>query len=260
MGNLRLRSSDVSKRIIWCDTEGGVRGVPMWDITFIDECKSDAVHAVRFFSVSSAHKAGRAKLRQFVPMSVYANAIKTCTVYMATHTLERHVWSSGEYTAVAGSLAEVVQTYLERRKGCVLCAWNMRAHDKLVLERSVGLGTMKGMVLWDALPWFRSNYTLPKNTLASSKAGTPRNVFKIPIQGQAHTSLADAGHLRELILRAAYCTSKGTDTTSYQNASREDMFEAAQRQIEEQIDVESWVPVQENVWETDLPDSVKGVI
>ena len=70
MGNLMARSKDLSKRVIWCDTEGGIRGVPMWDVTFIDEGPGEKVRALRLFSVSDAHKAGRAKLRKYIPMGV----------------------------------------------------------------------------------------------------------------------------------------------------------------------------------------------
>jgi len=250
------RSKDLSKRVIWCDTEGGMRGVAMWDVTFIDEGPDEAARALRLFSVSDAHKAGRTKLRKYVPMAVYASAMKTSSVYMSEHVLAKDgTFGMGTYTRVNMAMADAVRAYMDEREGCVLCAWNMRAHDKHVLTRLVGAGTVSKMVLWDALPWFKSNYTLPKNAMSSDKAGTPRAVFGVKRQGAAHTSLADAAHLRELVLRAAYCL-PSRDTGASSGATRADMFKAAQEEIEMHVDVEAWVPVPMCAWSGDIPSSV----
>ena len=126
-----------------------------------------------------------------------------------------------------------------------------------MLRGLVGRECLDAMVLWDALPWFRSRYSLPKNSLSSEKPGTPRHVFAVRKQGDAHTSLADTAHLRELVLRAAFCL-PSRDTKAHIGASRKDMFEAAQTEIEGEVDDASWVPVSVSAWD-DVPDSVKTV-
>lgn len=256
MGNVWGQSTPVAKRIVWCDTEGGVRGKPMWDITFIEEAVHHAPRAVRLFSVKDAHKAGRAKLRKCMPISMYMSALKTGSVCLVKYALgENGMWSDSERVLVSGCIADSVKTYLSQREGCVLCAWNMRAHDKFVLRRLVGNECMDKMVTWDALPWFRSMYSLPKNSLSSDKPGTPRHVFAVQKQGDAHTSLADAAHLRELVLRAAFCIPY-EDTKAYIDVPRNVLFEAAQTEIEHEVDTASWIPVPTSAWDN-VPDSVK---
>ena len=256
MGNFIARPTHASKRVIWCDTEGGVRGTRAWDVTFIDEALHEPVKAIRFFSVADAHKGGKAKLRKFIPMSVYASAAKTGAVYVSEHELlECGRFGEGTYKAVGQSMQAAVAGYLTQRKGCVLCAWNMRAHDKRVLTGLAGKDVMDGMVLWDALPWFKSNYTLPKNTLSSTKPGTPRGVFRVQLQGLAHTSLADAAHLREVVMRAAYCLPT-KDVKASSGLRTCDMFEATQKEIEKEVDLDAWVAVPSCAWQDDIPKSV----
>lgn len=256
MGNIWPRSNTVARRVIWCDTEGGVRGIPVWDITLIDEAPHEPPRALRLFSVKDAHKAGRSKLRKCMPISAYMSALKTGMVYGSEYVLcEDGTWSRDKCAPINGCLAAAVKAYLTPRKGCVLCAWNMRAHDKFVLRGLVGKECIDAMVLWDALPWFRSRYSLPKNSLSSDKPGTPRHVFTVQKQGEAHTSLADTAHLRELVLRAAFCL-PSRNTKAHIGASRKDMFEAVQNEIEREVDDASWVPVSASAWD-EIPVSVK---
>ena len=259
MGNFSFRSSvPASKRVIWCDTEGGVRGVPLWDVAFIEECSHDEgkVVAVRFLDVANAPKSGRTKLRKSMPIKAYAHAIKANVRYMSKHTIDhRGIFSEGSYTPVQHSMHDTVKSYLESRSGCVLCAWNMRAHDKKVLSGAAGTDTIDKMVLWDALPWFRNNYGLPKNTLSSDKPGTPRAVFSVTKQGCSHTALVDAAHLREVVLRACYCLDS-RDVGASANVELKDMFLAAQSEIEEQVSLDTWVPVTASAWTSDIPESV----
>ena len=262
MGNIMMRTKDVSKRVIWCDTEGGVRGVAMWDVTFIDEGPGDIVRALRMFDVSAAHKPGRAKLRKVVPPSVYHSAIKMSKVCLAEHVQAKDGnWTSATYRLVGSSMKDTVAGYLAKRAGCVLCAWNMKGHDRHVLRRLVGTAVLDRMVLWDALPWFRSAYTLPKNTLASDKPGTPRHVFGVQSHGQAHTSMADAAHLRDVVTRAAYCLKAGDDTrvstVAWIGVSRDELFLAAQEEITQQVSEQAWIPVPMCSWTGTIPESIK---
>ena len=258
MGNLFSEHAETSKRVIWCDTEGGMRDKPMWDITFVDEGPGEEMHALRIFDVSSAHKAGRAKLRKTIPLSVYCMALKQSRACIARYTISK-AGAIGKTTFLVTSDTpkELVAAYLVQRKGCVLCAWNMRAHDKHVLRRLVGQEVLDNVLLWDALPWFRSRYTLPKNTMASDKPGTPRAVFKVKSSGAAHTSLADALHMRDVVVRAAYCCTDGNDLSAWKHASDDELFAAAQKQIADEVDVQEWIEVPVCEWNGDLPLSVK---
>ena len=259
MGSGLAKSRNVTRRVIWTDTEGGVRGVPMWDITFIDEGRDGSRHALRLFRLADVHKAGRARLRKYIPLSVYMKAMKTGSVYAAEYTLSKDgVWGDGEYRPIDMDMKAAVGAYLKERKGCVLCAWNMKAHDRHVLNRLVGNEIVSDMVLWDALPWFRSKFTLPKNGLSSDKPGTPRHTFGVLTQGIAHSSLADAAHLRELVLRAAYCLSlEGeVDTTASAGVTCGTMFDAACAQIQDQVREDEWVPVPRCAWGHNVPAAV----
>ena len=256
MGGFVSKREDISKRIIWCDTEGGVRGVPLWDVTFIDEGPNDSLQAVRFFNVFNAGKQGRLKLRKSLPLNVFATAVKTSCTYLSTHKFdEKGQVQEGDYTPLSKDLTTAVKEYLIDRRGSVLCAWNLKAHDRHVLRNAVGKDVLDKLVLWDALPWFKSNYLLPKNTLSNCKPGTPRSVFKVLQQGTAHTSLADASHLREVVLRASYCL-ESKDTTASKDVDFSTMFNTAQKEIEKQIDIEEWIPIQPNAWTNPLPLSV----
>ena len=257
MGSLVSRGVGSSRRVIWCDTEGGIRGIPLYDVTFIDEAEGEAPQVVRMFNVSIACKSGRAKIRKHVPMAVYAASAKNGTTYVCKHEYDPSGRiGEGTYSAYGGSLDGVVKRYLEHRRGSVLCAWNMRAHDKKVLTAAVGGDTLDGMVLWDALPWFKKRYSLPKNTLSSDKPGTPRNVLGVLRQGIVHTSLADAAHLREVVLRAAYCLRNGADTKASSGRPVADMFPVAREIISEEVDIEQWIPVSATAWSGEVPASV----
>ena len=262
MGNVLRRPANTAKRIIWCDTEGGVRGVPLWDVTFIDEAAGAPLCAIRMCCPRIAHKTGRAKLRNSMPLSVYCSAIKTGASILSTHArMPDGSWGNAVYKVTSENMQKLVERYLTQRRGCVLSAWNMRAHDKHVLVREVGQDVMAGMVLWDALPWFRREYGLPKNTLSSNKPGTPRHTFSVKSMGPAHTSMADAFHLRDVVTRAAYCCSgpieNGVSTHSWKSASSDDMFLAAQAAIAEEIDEQQWIPVAPCAWTGQVPGSIK---
>ena len=250
------KSKETSRRVIWCDTEGGVRSVPLWDVTFIDEGVDSTARAVRFFNVSVTTKQSRQKLRKSLPAAIFATAVKTGRVFSSTHTFtEDGTIQEGKYTMLTDDLPTAVKHHILDHKGSVLCAWNLKAHDKHVLTNAVGKETLSHMVLWDALPWFKTQYCLPKNTLANAKPGTPRSVFKIKEQGVSHTSLADACHLRELVLRAMYCM-ESKDTKASKDAKFDVMFQLAHKEIESLVNLDEWTPIQLNAWGNSTPLSV----
>jgi hypothetical protein len=120
------------------------------------------------------------------------------------------------------TLPAVLADYMLGIEGSVLVAWNMKAHDRHVLKRAVGETVLEGIHLWDALPWFRKLWGLPKNSLSNCKPGTPRSLFGVVSQGPAHSSLVDASHMRDVVLRASYCV--GHETDYWRNATRLEML------------------------------------
>lgn len=255
-------SEKLARRVIWCDTEGGVRNVPLWDVTFIEE----TVHGIsgyRLSNVQQATKRGKATLKKELPKAVYQDAFKTGSIVVSTFTTMPDALDALEldtHATVDVPMNKMVASYLASRSGSVLVAWNMNGHDKHVLRRAAGEAVVDKVTLWDALPWFRSKYTLPKNTMSSSKAGTPRALFSVPTFGAAHSSLSDTVHMRQVVLRAAYCHEHDAeDTKCHSDASTSEQFAAACAQIEESNIVKEWAMVSTTAWIPGLvPDSVRG--
>ena len=257
------RSRDVCKlrHVIWCDTEGGVRGVKLWDITCIEET-TNGVRAQRLCSPSNATKRGRAQLRNELPNAVYRDSVKSGSTCVVQYNDKL---DATEHSNVGAPLETLLASYLHSRAGSVLVAWNLRGHDKHVLKRAVGNDAVDKMVLWDALPWFRSKYSLPKNTMSSNKVGTPRAVFNVPTRGSAHSSFADAAHMRDVVLRAAYAIRADggagkIDIASYRAATRSEQYAAARAEIEETVALAEWHEVVDKAWSDGMvPASVYEV-
>lgn len=244
-----------SKHILWLDTEGGVRDVPLWDVTIINENLVEAT-AHRFCSASLATKRGRSRLAKALPSAVFEDSRKSGSTCVLQYKIANGKWMIDSAANVSAELSTLLAGYLLPYKGSVLCAWNLKGHDRHVLARAVGQTTLDKFVLWDALPWFRSNYVLPKNTMASNKAGTPRGVFDVPVIGDAHDSFADAAHMREVVLRAASCLKNdGTMVclTDYKRKTREEQFKCVQNEIDESVTAAEWHDVVHDAW-------VKGMI
>jgi len=178
--------------------------------------------------MKDATKRGKAHLRKSLPLADYDN---TCAL---EYTLRDGTWEPQVHASVSLPLKDVLKAYLVRRSGSVLVAWNLRGHDKHVLTRAVGEQVMGQLVLWDALPWFRSKYSLPKNTMSSKKPGTPRAVFGVPDYGSAHSSLADAAHMRDVVLRAAYCadTDGKIDLGAHLTVDRVEQLKSVHAEVE----------------------------
>lgn len=263
MGLVASKSPPVSRHIIWCDTEGGVRNVKLWDITCIDET-AHGVSGYRFCSARDATKRGRSNLCKSLPPAVYQDSVKTgSTCAIRYHRTSCGKWEAEEYTNINIPLPRLLDSYLVSKKGSIVIAWNMRGHDKHVLRRAVGARTLENLTLWDALPWFRSRYQLPKNTMSSSKPGTPRSVFDVPDHGDAHSSLADAAHMRDTVLRAAYCHRLDglTDLTAYKRATREEQFDSVCAEVDESTAVEEWCSIADSAWSVGtIPGSIYKVV
>ena len=223
------------RQVIWCDTEGGVKGVPLWDATFICD-RGQSVVAKRFCAPAMATARGKAALRKTLSARVYDDGSRgKGTTCVTTHTLckDSGSWATQEQAVVDSAIQTLIVDYLLQLDRSVLVAWNMHRHDKHVLTRAVGGAVISQHVLWDALPWFRSRFSLPKNTLSSSKPGTPRAVFEVPEYGKAHSSFADAAHMRDVVCRAAYCAEHSSNNTdAWKTSSRSAIDDAVRRQLE----------------------------
>jgi len=262
MGITASRATSPARRILWCDTEGGMRHVALWDVTCIEET-ADSLRAQRFVSVSDATKHGRARLRKDLPTAIYRDSLitgSTCSIRYSCN--EDGELGAVQYVNADVSLKNMLSSYVSSNAGSVVVAWNMRGHDRHVLCRAVGDKVLKKVTLWDGLPWFRSKYQLPKNTMSSSKPGTPRAVFQVPNHGAAHSSFADAAHMRDVVRRSAYCLRQDglTDIAAHTNATRAEQFDAACKEIEESVSAAEWCDVADSVWTTgSIPDSIYKV-
>ena len=253
------KSKGKARHILWCDTEGGVRNVNLWDITFIEETP-DSVRAQRFISVSDATKRGRSQLRSLLPAKLYNSVAKSgyaCTVSYSCNN--NGTWKPLEYACSGTFLPKLLIPYLDSKAGSVLVAWNMRGHDKHVLTRAVGRPVLDKLIMWDSLPWFRSKYGLPKNSMSSASAGTPRSVFKVPNHGTAHSSFADAAHMRDVVRRGAYCLCQGDQTNldAYKFATRKEQFNSVCKEVEDELLAAEWCEVTDCAWAPgNMPESI----
>ena len=186
---------------------------------------------MRYCSVQSAPKRGRGRLRKVLPSAVYADLAKSGGACLARYELSGGEWLAREHVVLDSSLPTALAAYLLSIDGSVLAAWNMKGHDRHVLERAVGETVLSGLGLWDPLPWFRSHWGLPKNTLSSCKPGTPRAVFGVNTYGPAHDSMVDAAHMRDVVTRAAYGYPT-KDADAWKTASGREMLDAVRAHVE----------------------------
>lgn len=261
-GQTSKNSKSLARRVVWCDTEGGVRNVALWDVTFIEE-SIDGISGYRLSNVQGATKRGRALLKKELPQQLYRDSFKTGSTAVTTFDTvpdSLDVLKPDTHATVDVPIEKMVASYLISRAGSVFVAWNMNGHDKHVLRRAVGKEIFNNVTLWDALPWLRSKYTLPKYTMSSNKAGTPRALFAVPTFGAAHGSLSDTVHMRQTVLRAAYCCAHDAkDTNCYAKATTSEQFAAVCAEIEESSIVKEWAMVSTTAWIPGLvPDSVRG--
>jgi len=236
-----------------------VRGVALWDITCLEETEH-GVTGYRLCNVQRATKKGRAMLKKELSSDVYNDGLKTgSTSVMTLYLSSSDKWQTQTSVSVDLPLGDMLKSYLKSREASIMVAWNMNGHDRHVLRRAVG-DVLDLVTTWDALPWFRAAYTLPKNTMSSCKAGTPRSVFDVPDHGSAHSSLSDTVHMRHVVQRAAYCI--GTDREDmkgYRGATQAELFAASCREIEATAVVKEWVKVSPAAWIPGIiPASVSG--
>lgn len=249
-------SAKLAKRIIWCDTEGGVRNVPLWDISCLEETAA-GISGYRLCNVRDATKRGRAMLKKELDQDVYADGLKTGSTSVVTLRKQDGKWLPTIQTAIDLPLVDLLKSYIKDRAGSVMVAWNMNGHDRHVLRRAVG-DELDHVTTWDALPWFRSVYSLPKNTMSSCKPGTPRAVFGVPTHGVAHSSLSDAVHMRAVVTRAAYCAGcDPVDTAAHRGESDASLFAAVCREIDDSNLAREWQQVAVTAW---LPGLIPATV
>jgi len=80
--------------------------------------------------------------------------------------------------------------------------------------------------------------------------GTPRSVFQVPTHGSAHSSFADAAHMRDVIRRAAYCLGQDDKTNlgAYKYATRAQQFESVCKEVGDDVSAAEWCEVVDAAW------------
>ena len=191
------------RKIIWCDTEGGVRGVPVWDCAFVAECE-EKVRAIRMCTAESISADKKRKIKNSMPLQVYSNMTKRHAQCVLTYKLNNDHWTLESWDVRDSSMSALISEYLSGLDGGVLAAWNMRCHDRHVLQSCVGEGVLSKFALSDPLIDFRKRIGLPKNTMSNAAAGTPRNLFCVSHSyiGPAHNAMTDTLNMRLVCLRA----------------------------------------------------------
>lgn len=260
MGNAFANGACPNTRILWCDTEGGIRGCPLWDVCFIDEDET-SVRAYRFCVPADATKPGRRALAKELPFAVFLDSVKNKRVAKLEYNLNETTWDLQSSATLSSCIGDEISAFLKSKaESCVLTAWNLRGHDRHVLKRNVTAKVYDSLVMWDCLPWFRSNFVLPKNTLASNKPGTPRAVFHVPSYGSAHSALVDASHMREVVLRSTFCLGKSKiqeQLEEFKDMDRCDLFKRVYANIAEICEDSEWEKLKTKAWEKGhVPESV----
>ena len=183
----------------YLDIEGGVReGNAVWDIALV---AATAGTATRWFSMTN-DRARKMLLRSLPEQWRTKVAQHGEAVQRVLYDNEQNVI---DHRVCSGGMAEEVGAYLrgkQRNGGIVIAAWGMDTHDARILRRLVGDDLLDdtGITLVDALKRMRAAWSLPKYTLGSEAAGTPRSVFnagKYP--GPSHTAYKDALCLRDVV-------------------------------------------------------------
>ena len=187
------------RRILWLDTEGGIRGVPCWDIAIVNET-THALSMHRICCAKGVSKRIASRLRESLPCAI--DDTQTCVL---EYTCTDGKWAVESTTKTDKPVGDVLLGYLGQYKGSLLSAWGMKTHDEHVLRSILPKGFLSQFTLTDCLAVFRRNLRLPKNSLSQCGPGTPRGVFNVHGQeglGSVHTAHVDALNMRQLCHRA----------------------------------------------------------
>ena len=189
--------------IVWCDIEGGVRGSPVWDISFVRDSPDGIQAAVRYCCLGSNTKHVRRSLTKSLPTGMFSKLKKDNTLQLQYTTDGK---SCNKQTVSNCSLESLVQEYMAEHSDHWFVAWNMKGHDMKILKAIVGEKASE-ITFVDPLPVFRTRIGLPKNSIASFNPGTPRHLFAVDHGdiGPAHTSMVDTLNLRLLTHRFCWC-------------------------------------------------------
>ena len=252
-------SSNVRK-IIWCDIEGGVRGVPVWDCSFISETE-ETVKAIRFCSAHDISADKVRKLRNSLPQPAFKAMKKRCGQCVLTFNYVNGHFALESWDIRTSSVSALVNEYLSDQDGGLLAAWNMKCHDQHILRECSSQQVLLKYKFSDPLIDFRQRIGLPKNSLGTCQAGTPRGTFCVSnsFMGSVHTSLVDSMNMRQVCLRAFYNVQEAGDNKKNLavrlskptclrciDVKRQDLFSAAFDIMEESsyaIQCEGWEKV-----------------
>ena len=184
----------------------------MWDCSLIVE-DHKTLMAVRISSAKGIDAAKKRRLKSSLPEKAYNAMIQNDGTCIVTYKHAGEKWSIEAWDTTSSDIAEVTRAELGKHGEYTLAAWNMRSHDKHVLDKELGTDFMKNIDTVDPLVAFRKRICLPKNNLGSAAAGTPRHVFCVnhTDMGPVHTSLVDALNMLLVCLRAFHCLAEAQD-------------------------------------------------
>jgi len=196
-------SSRNVRKIIWCDTEGGVRGVPLWDCAFVIETESE-IRGIRMCTISNISADKQRKIKNSVPQKAFPMMKAQKAQCVMTYKLEGDNWRLESWDMRQDSVSALVNDVLQAEDGGILAAWNMKCHDRHVLASCVEPAVIERFQISDPLIEFRKRIGLPKNSMATARSGTPRGVFAVShsYMGPAHTAMTDVLNMRLVCLRA----------------------------------------------------------
>ena len=198
------------RRLLWIDTEGGIRGGPLWDVCIINETRN-GVSMQRYCSPFGVSKRSAGYLRHSLPKSQGQNlrSIDGFSQCLAvSYDCKDGEWSPRTCEVAECSVAQCTSNYLATiEDSAAIVAWGMHTHDRKVLKTHVDEEMLKKFMLLDALKTFKKRISLPKNSLGSCAPGTPRHLFNVKHEnnGHVHTAVVDVLNMRGLCVKAFTC-------------------------------------------------------
>ena len=243
--------------------------MPVWDCAFVVETESE-VRGVRMCTLNDISIDKQRKVRNSVPAKVFPLMKKKRAQCVMTFKLQCGSWQLESWDVREDSVPALITETLRAEDGGILAAWNMKCHDRHVLSSCVDSEVLDKFSISDPLIEFRKRIGLPKNSMASARAGTPRGVFSVShsYMGPTHTAITDVLNMRLVCLRAFHNVQAAQGSkealvvrlaqpTSSKcvEVPRDEMFNAAY-----DIMVKNTLSPPEDLWETVVPSKAKQEI
>lgn len=177
--------------------------MPVWDCAFVIETES-GVRGVRMCTLNDISLDKQRRIKNSVPAKVFPIMKKRRAQCVMTFKLQCGSWQMESWDVRDDSVSALITEELRAQDGGILAAWNMKCHDRHVLSSCVDSEVLNKFSVSDPLIEFRKRIGLPKNSMSSARAGTPRGVFSVShsYMGPAHTAMTDVLNMRLVCLRA----------------------------------------------------------